>query len=888
MRWRRGEEEFRREIESHIDLETDRLIAEGVPPDEARATARRRFGNVTSARERFYESRRVMWIEDFRRDIVLAARAFRKAPGFVAVAVLSLAIGIGANTAVFSIVNGLMLRTLPVEDPHRLVVVSSRDAINEGWRAGWDEGIWEQLRAQTSMFSGSAAWFWPVQPLNLAPRGEALPVEGLFVSGEFFDTLGVKAYRGRVIGPADDMNGGGPDGVVAVVSYDLWRRQFDGSPDTIGRQLSFGDTSVTIVGIAPPDFTGPDVGRAFDVALPLRTAQMVQPFPPFVSVALRLTPEQTIEGATALLQGLHAPLFDAAQAAGTDVPDQAEFLGNPIVLRPAATGESELRRQYGQPLLILFSIVVVVLLVGCVNLANLLVARAHARRHELSVRVSLGAGRGRLLRQLLTESLLLSAAGAAVGLLLASWAADAMVAQMSSDGLRAALAVPLDGRVLAFTAGVTVATALLFGAAPAVTATRIAPLEAVNDRTGWRIHGRGPGRLAGGLTTVQVALSLVLLVCAALLLQTFRGLVSVPLGFQSEPVLVVDIDATAAASDPGQQVTTLRALTTAVDGLPGVQSAAISISTPVNFRPTVVVPIEVPGSGAPPNGRPFPAYLVGPDWFATLGSRILVGRDFDARDGWDAPPVALVNEEFARAYFPEEPVLGQSVIMPMPAPGDVREVRIVGVAENAVRLSPRDAPMPVIYLPLEQLSRLVPLTNVSLSVRAAVEDPVSLAPTIASTLVSVEPALTFTVNRLDERVRMSLSQERLLAALSGVFGGLTLLLSALGLYGVTSDGVVGRRAEIAIRIALGGPRARVVWQLVARVAVSSGCGLLLGLLGAVVATRYLEGLLFGVTPLDATTFAAVSMVFIVVALLATLLPARRATKIDPMVALRCQ
>jgi ABC-type lipoprotein release transport system permease subunit len=250
--------------------------------------------------------------------------------------------------------------------------------------------------------------------------------------------------------------------------------------------------------------------------------------------------------------------------------------------------------------------------------------------------------------------------------------------------------------------------------------------------------------------------------------------------------------------------------------------------------------------------------------------------------------VALVNEEFARVYFPDEPVLGQPVIMPMPAPLDAREVRIVGVAENAVRLSPRDTPMPVIYLPLEQLSRLVPLTNLSLSVRTAVDDPLSLAPTIASTLASAEPALTFTINQLDERVRMSVSQERLLAALSGVFCGLTLLLSALGLYGVTSDGVVSRRAEIAIRTALGGPRARVIAQLVARVARSIGCGLVLGLIGAAVATRYLEGLLFGVTPLDAATFAAVATVFIGVASLATLLPARRATKVDPMVALRCE
>jgi predicted permease len=832
-------------------------------------------------------------------DVRYAVRMLSKSPGFLLVAVLTLALGIGANTAIFSIVNSLLLRPLPVPEPDRLVTISSDFAVRFGFTAGagWNYPMWDRLRQRAEAFDGALAF--TAETFNLAQAGERQPVDGLYVSGEFFTTVGVPALLGRTFTPADDVRGGGPDGPVAVISYRLWQRRFGGAASAIGTPVTIEGVPFTIVGVTPPEFLHVEVGRTFDVAVPLGTqpltrgkgAAIDQPRALILIVMLRLKPKQSLEAATATLRAMQPDILGVTpeELARVKPPNLAE----PFTLVPASAGTSGaagsgLRQQYERPLLAILIIVALVLLIACANLANLLLARAAARRHELSVRRALGASRWRLARQWLVESFVLAIFGAGVGLAVAAWGSRMLVAQLSTAESPVTLDLSFDWVVLAYTSAVTVATVMFFGTVPALRATRIAPIDAL------KAHGvnAGPGggglahsKLAKGgsnsLVIAQVAFSLVLMAAAGLLIRTFDQLASVPLGFDPDSVLVIDVDTARARVDPAARFAYYDRLVDAVLSAPGVTHAAASIWTPLSGGGYVQ-----DAQGRAVFTERVVTNFVTPAWFDVYGIGVRAGRDFDQRDAVTTLPVAIVNETFVRRFLAGRDAIGETV----EGMGSTRRT-VIGVAADAVfGRSLRDATPSMMYVPLAQSAGLERLadTGIRISVRSTSEQPGSLARSIGTALTAINRDLTFSFRPLADYVDAALARERLVAMLSGFFGVLALLLAALGVYGVTSCGVSRRRTEIGIRMALGAQRADVIRMVLRQSLVMTAAGIVLGLAGAAAVTQYLEAMLFGLTPLDPSTFIAVSVIFALVATLASYMPARRASHADPLVALRAE
>ncbi len=470
-------------------------------------------------------------------ELRVAMRELRASPVVTAVAILSLALGIGANTAIFSLINSLLLRPLPVVDPHRVVVVSDTRAARQGAAAGWTYAIWDQIRQHADPFDGACAWW--TERLNLSPQGgETQPADTMWVTGAYFTTLGVPVLLGRTITSQDDVRGGGLDGAVALVSYELWQRRFGGAADVIGKPIVVERVPFTIVGVTPPGFFGAEVGRAFDLALPINTEPLIRGTETrldqrgyyALTVLLRLKPGQSVDSATVLLRGVQPQIREGAMPTTLPPVVQKEFLKDPFIALSAATGTSRLRLRYERPLLVILVVVALVLLVACANIANLQLARAIARRHELSVRIALGAPRWRLARQSLTESLLLSCAGAAIGLLFAGWSSRLLVGQLSTALNRVYLDLSVDWRVLAFTAGVGITTTVLFGVLPALRAAAVAPIDALKEPA-HSAPADDRGRLSNGLVIAQVALSVVIVVAAGLFVRSFEKLATLPRGF---------------------------------------------------------------------------------------------------------------------------------------------------------------------------------------------------------------------------------------------------------------------------------------------------------------------------------------------------------------------
>jgi predicted permease len=823
-------------------------------------------------------------------DLRVAVRALLATPIVTTVAVLSLALGIGANTAIFSLVNSMLLRTLPVAEPQRLVTISSDTAISLGFKAGlgWNYAMWDQLRQRAQTFGGALAW--SAQGFDLAQGGETQPINGLVTSGEFFTTLGVPPLLGRTFTAADDVRGGGPDGPVAVISYGLWQRRFGGAENVIGTPLVIERVPFTIVGVTPPQFFGVEVGRAFDVAFPLGAEPLIRgkraaidaPGNLILIIMLRLKPGQSIDAATATLRAMQPQIL------GSDrLPD---LVKQPFTLVPAAAGTSGtepgvsgLRQRYEPGLLTIFVVVALVLLVACANIANLQLARATARRHELSVRLALGASCWRLARQLLVESLVLAGIGASVGLVFAAWSSRVLVAQLSTSDYAVSMDLSLDWRVLVFTATVTVATGVLFGTVPALRAGHIAPMEALTD-SGRGTSGHSRGSLASSPVVAQVALSLVLVVAAGLFVRTFERLASVPLGFDSDRLLVVNVDTKRAHVDPAGRLAFYDRLVGAVAAVPGVSHAAGSMSTPASGgRMTVEV------SGAPTmSERRVLTNAITPGWFAAYGTTVRAGRDIDRRDTANGPPVAVVNEAFARRFFPGGNAIGETVVA-RTIVGVVGDQLIQGgYNPNGVARSRRDSAPPTIYMPLAQSAGSGPpdRTNVSISVRSAAGSPAALERSVAMALTAVDRDLAFTFRPLADQVNASLAQERLVAMLSGFFGVLALLLAGLGLYGVTSYAVSRRRREIGIRLAIGAAPAGIVRLVLSRVALLVGTGIVAGAGVSLWASRFIAPLLYGLEPRDPVTLAGAAGMLAAVGMLTGWLPARRASRIDPAQVLR--
>ena len=826
-------------------------------------------------------------------DLRTAFRALSRTPVVTVVAVLSLALGMGANTAMFSIVDALVLRPLPVRDAERLTLLSSTvksATSDETWtNISWTNPIWESVRDRGTLFDGAFAY--GDVPFDFSERGEVDPIDGLRASGSMFSVLGVNAAFGRLFSETDDRPGGGPEGPVAVLNYGFWQSRFGGARDVIGRTITLNQVKFTVIGVTPNGFFGPDVGHTFDVAVPLGTMTLISGYQRLLEsrdswwlrVIVRLKAEQSATQATAALRAIQPQIADETRPTNARAQDAARHLASPFDLQPAAAGSSELRQNYRKPVFALMAIVTLTLLIACGNIANLLLARATARRHELSVRTALGASGWRLARQLFTESVVLSLGGAVLGILFAVWGSRLIVSQLSTTTNRVFLDVGIDWRMLAFTGAIATGTAILFGVVPALRASRVAPIDAMKEQGRGTSSGRTVG-LAGSLVIAQVALSLVLLVAAGLFVRTFASLAARDVGFERNRALIVSIGAQRTGVDSAARAAMYDRVRQAVLAVPGVSNAALSITMPLGDN-TLVRRMDFPGRPLLPEPeRMVLRNIVSDGFFATLGTPVVAGRDFDSRDGMGGARTVIVNQAFVDKYFAGENAIGR-VIAENPDPSaDLTPLEIVGVVGNAIYRSSRDPAPPTMYWSFARTRR--PSSVVKLVVRSGTESPEALTRSVTAAVLGVHADLTVSVRPFSDQINASITQERIVATLSGFFGGLALLLAALGLYGITAYGVTRRHIELGIRMALGTTPSGVVRLVLSRVGLLVGGGLAIGAVVSLWASKLAGALLYGVEPRDPLTFVMAVGVLGCIGLVAALIPAVRASRIDPAVVLR--
>jgi len=831
-------------------------------------------------------------------DLRFALRSLAKSPGFAAVTILSLALGIGANTAIFSLVNEVLLKALPVRDPEQLVLFNwsappevTPQSIN-GWTqrdpatrettcTSFSLATFAAFRAGATTLSDVFA-FSPLDQVNVIIGGQAQMVrDAQVVSGNYYAAVGVPMAAGRALTPADDQPAAMP---VAVISYRFWQRNFAGSAAALSQVITVNHVPVTIVGVTAPQFTGTgQAGEVQDLTLPLALygqiapddTDALQPWSFWVRLMGRLKPGATVERTQASL----APLFNASIKDALDAhasPDAVHLHAH-----SGAQGLVEARRDYAQSLTVLLVLVGLVLLVACANVANLLLARGAARRREIAVRLALGAGRPRLLRQLLTESVLLALLGAAVGLLLAIWSRDALLAlqPLGTEGLN--LEMTIDWRVLGFTTAVAVGTGLLFGLAPAWRATRLNP--AGEFQGGMRTLGGARSRLAKSLMVVQVALSLVLLIGAGLFTRTLRNLQHVNPGFNPSGLLLFRVDAMSAGHTREELPALYGRLADRLATLPGVERVTFS-QVPLLAHSSWTSSVTLQDRPQPEgNDANVVMNGVDPAFFATYQLPLRLGRGFTAGDAGSSPRVAVVNEAFARKFYGARPALGHFIGFGGAKNGT--DIEIVGVVADAKYVTLEEQPRPTAFFPFGQI-RNARLANFALRV---VGDPLALGAAVRGVLREVDPALPLDNLRTQEaQIASLLTGERLFARLSAFFGLLATALAAVGLYGLMSYSVLQRTGELGLRMALGAPPAGLLRMIVLETLALVASGSALGALGAWALSRLVRSLLYGLTPTDAATYAGTIFLLLVIGFLAAWLPARRAARIDPMVALRSE
>jgi putative ABC transport system permease protein len=813
-------------------------------------------------------------------DLRYAIRTLRSSPGFAAVAILSLALGIGANTAIFSLIDSVILKTLPVSHPEELVQVTMA---NSG--SSFTNPIWEQVRDRQDVFSGIFAYGGG--RFNLAAGGEARYADGNFVAGQFFDTLGLHAVLGRTFSMADDKRGC-PG--TAVLGYGFWQKEFGGRADVVGKSISLDNHPFEILGVLEPGFTGVEVGNSKDVYVPICTEKIIRGENSmldmrsawWMQVIGRPKPGVSASQATARLKTLAPAVFEASVPQRWKPDMQGGYRKRTFDTQPAATGLSSVRRQYRQALMVLMVITGVVLLIACANVANLLLARSAARQREIAIRMALGSGRGRLIRQLLTESLVLALTGAALGILFAQWGTRLLVGFLSLGSNKVFLDLTLDSRVLAFTAGVAIVTGLLFGLAPAWRGTRVNPQSAMKANARGVIEGSRFG-LGKALVVVQVALSLVLVVGAGLMLTSFFKLETLDAGFDREHILLANVDLRNGHYPKERRAAVYREMLEHLRALPGVRSVSDSNGTPVSggFWNNN---LQIEGYTSKSQDDTLVYFNeVSDGYLETLGIGLVAGRDFNAHDTPQSPKVAIINQTAASRYFAGRNPIGQHYRAEEGNTwGDWFE--IVGVMKDGKYGTLREEILPTAFQAGSQNKE--PRQSINFEVRAAAGAPTALISAVKSAIADVNRDVSLQFTTLAIQVDQSLARERLLATLSGFFGGLALVLAMIGLYGVMSYNVARRRNEIGIRMALGAEQARVLRMVLREVAILIGVGVAIGLAAAIGTTRFVESFLYGMKPNDPWTLGLAAATLAAVAALAGFLPARRASKLDPMTALR--
>ncbi|HEU0184103.1 MAG TPA: ABC transporter permease [Blastocatellia bacterium] len=893
----RNDQELTEEIDAYLEMLVEQKINEGLNPAEARRAALIEFGGKEQVKEKVRESRAGHLIETFWQDLRYGLQTLGRNPGFTAAAVLSLALGIGANTAIFSLMDAVLLKTLPVKNPEQLSFLE-RAGVRRDHKdgSGLPYAFFEQLRSKQGMLAGlcefEAAW-----RVNVVVNGQAEVAQGQAVSGGFFATLGVNALLGRVLTEDDDKIPGGHQ--VAVISYNYWRRRFASDPAIVGKSVAVNGHPFTIIGVTPPEFFGVTVGESADLwATTMMLAQLIsgasveEYFDRSPEFALaRLRPEVIEQEAQAVFTDILQQTLAAGIGSRLSPERRQALLRQSVALRPASRGLSSLREQFSEPLRILMTVVGLILLIACANVANLLLSRATARKKEIAVRLALGAGRFRLIRQLLTESMLIAFIGGALGLILALWGVDFLLALVGSGRNPVSLKLAPDLRVLGFTAAASLLAGVLFGLAPAWRATQVDLNPALKDG-GARGSGAGP-RLGLGktLVVVQVALSLLLLIGAGLFARSLGKLKSLDAGLDRENVLLISTNPIMVGYQEGRPIADLyKRMLERIKAVPGVLSASLSPQALLGVGGTntsVVVQgrAERPRDNDDVPDRSGIPWLceVGPEYFETAGMTILRGRGITAQDDETAPRVAVINETFARYYFGDDNPIGRRFGQGHESSGDIE---IVGVVKDAKYNSLREPALRTYYVPYFQYSERWRATT--FQIRTAV-DPTSVIAAVRQATREVDANLPlFNIKTLARQVDESIAQERLIGAVSSFFGLLALLLAAVGLYGVNAYAVSRRTREIGVRMALGARRGAVLRMVLRQGMKLALIGVGLGLAASLAVTRVIANLLFDVTPTDPVTFIGAPILLLIVALAACYVPARRATRVDPLIALRCE
>lgn len=879
--WRRKkfEEDMDAELRLHIESYADDLVRSGLSREEAVRRARIEFGAVEASKDECRRSWGLQRLDDLRADLRLTFRTIRRNPGFAAIGILSLALGIGANAAIFGVVDAVMLRLLPVRDARQLVFVYSAGTAG---RDGPPYPFFELVRDQANSFEAVAAY----SPSNMdmtSERGRE-QVRGVWVSGNFYETLGVGPLLGRTLTAADDqtLGVGGLDGAVAVISRAYWQQRFDGDPAIVGRTIQLFKHSVAIVGVMPTEIMSLEPGRPVDIAVPMmlsNPATLRDRTSLWLYVVGRLKPAVRADEARAesgvLFQGYVADLQISEQI--------RKMLFQRIDLAPAGQGSAGLRTQFSRPLTVLMILAGLVLLAACVNMANLMLARAASRQRDFAVRLAIGAGRGRLIRETLTEALVLVGAGAAFGIFFAHIGSAALLAYFAEGGNQIVLDLSLNLRVLLFTLTVAVLSGLALGIAPAMRVARLDPATGLQGGSRGVAGSRASLKLGRALVVVQVALSIVLLAGAGLFIRSLRQLESVDLGFRREGILTMEVAPEREMFGTVEWLNLQSEILDQTRRIPGVRSAGWATMNPLTNRDRGAT-IEV--SGFVPRAekdKQIHLAAISPQYFDTLGQPLLLGRGFTARDDGSAPKVAILSETAAHFYFGDKsPIGGKIRFTNYPSPNLVYEV--VGVAKDSKHDGPREPAARFIYLPIPQ--SVDRINRLALAARVS-GDPAVFAAPVRQQIRGARATLLITnVSTMEKQIEQVLLRERLVASLSATFGTVALVLACIGLYGILAYAVTRRTNEIGIRMALGATRNGIVWLILREALALALGGIVIGLPVVLALGRVTKALLYGVEAFDPAVFASAALLLLVFTALAATVPSLRAGLLNPTSALR--
>jgi predicted permease len=881
------EAELDDELRFHFEREVAKYAAAGLSPEESRRRARLALGGIDQVREDCREARGVHLLESTVQDVAYAVRTLRKSPGFTTIAVLTLALGIGANTAIFSLLNALVLRNLPVPHPEQLVRVGAHTADDPFTALSLP--MFQEISRGQKVLSGMFAW-WGDAVLNVEAKGVLSRSDTWAVTGNFYSELGALPEIGRLIDSADaDLQAAKP-AQVAVLSYGFWQRQYGGAPDVLGQLIKIEGIPFTIIGVTRQGFSGVSADIDLEVTVPITAEPLItsddqevqkhlqRPDALWLEAAGRLVPGVTLQQARAQLESIWPAIQQVVIPQNQTLTDRNKFLALRLKVESGATGASFLRGRFTKPLYVLLGIAAVVLLLACVNLASLTLARAASRGHEMGVRVSLGATHLRLVRQMLTESLTLSIAGTIVGFVLAFHGGQFLSHFILSQVyiVPAKLNLSPDLRILGFTAAVAILAGLLFCLAPAWRVTREDPNAVLQQSA--RVLSGGTGKLGKGLIVTQVALSLVLIAGAGLFIRSLQKLRAVQPGFRTHGLIAVGLFPKPNGYKDLACVNYYRELTDRISHLPGVESAGLVHMTPGNVYEWTEK-LAIRGTNSPPMTSDF--VMLMPGAFQPLGINLLRGRSFTWQDDDHAPRVAIVSENLANQLFPRGDALGQHLDIASELKWQNRE--IVGIASNASVYDIRKHQPPTLYVPTSQYGGYMGWSDMLIETTVS---PSALNSAVREAVESFGHEYVSSIKTVGQLLDKTLLQDRLIAILSGFFGALALLLGAIGLYGLMAYNVARRTREIGIRVALGAPRGAVRWMVLRETLLLALTGAAIGVPCAIAASRLIASMLFGLAPYDPATLAVVVAILLGVGVLAGYLPARKAMRVDPMVALR--